>query len=102
MLDLIVRNVNLSDGREGFDIAIKDGVIVDVVVSLKGKAKREIDATGQQYRNGRIKGRHYRGNVQSSQPGGQGEKHVACGVADADKRDHRHLFDAGPLDFLPR
>ena len=32
MLDLIIRNVNLPDGRKGFDIAIKDGVIVDVAV----------------------------------------------------------------------
>ena len=47
MLDLIIRNVNLPDGREGFDIAIKDGVIVDVAASLKAKAKREIDATGR-------------------------------------------------------
>jgi len=47
MLDLIIRNVNLPDGRKGFDIAIKDGVIVDVAVSLKAKAKREIDATGR-------------------------------------------------------
>jgi cytosine deaminase len=46
MLDLIVRNGNLPDGRMGFDIAVKDGVIVDVAVSLKAKAKREIDATG--------------------------------------------------------
>ena len=47
MLDLIIRKVNLPDGRKGFDIAIKDGVIVDVAVSLKAKAKREIDATGR-------------------------------------------------------
>ena len=47
MLDLIIRNVNLPDGRKGFDIAIKDGAIVDVAVSLKAKAKREIDATGR-------------------------------------------------------
>jgi len=47
MLDLIIRNVNLPDGRKGFDIAIKEGVIVDVAVSLKAKAKREIDATGR-------------------------------------------------------
>ena len=47
MLDLIIRNVNLPDGRKGFDIAIKDGAIVDVAANLKAKAKREINATGR-------------------------------------------------------
>jgi len=47
MLDLIIRNVNLPDGKMGVDIGIKDGIIVDVAVSLKAKATREIDATGR-------------------------------------------------------
>ena len=47
MLDLIIRNGNLPDGRTGLDIAVKNGLIIDVAVSLKAKAKREIDATGR-------------------------------------------------------
>ncbi len=47
MLDLIIRNANLPDGRTGIDIAIADGVIADVAVELDAKATREIDATGR-------------------------------------------------------
>ena len=47
MLDLIIRNANLPDGRTGIDIAIADGVIADVAVELDAKAIREIDATGR-------------------------------------------------------
>jgi cytosine deaminase len=47
MLDLIIRNGNLSDGRIGFDIAVKGGVVIDVSVNIKAKAKRDIDATGR-------------------------------------------------------
>jgi cytosine deaminase len=46
MLDLIIRNANLPDGRTGMDIAISNGVIADVAVKLDAKATREIDATG--------------------------------------------------------
>jgi len=45
MLDLIIRNANLPDGRKGFDITIKDGTIVDVEPHLNAQATREIDAT---------------------------------------------------------
>jgi cytosine deaminase len=47
MLDLIIRNGNLPDGRIGFDIAVKGGVVIDVSVNIKAKAKRDIDATGR-------------------------------------------------------
>ena len=47
MLDIIIRNANLPDGRTGIDIAITDGVIADVAVELDAKATREIDATGR-------------------------------------------------------
>jgi len=47
MFDLIIRNVNLPDGRTGVDIAIANGVIADVAVKLDAKATREIDATGR-------------------------------------------------------
>ena len=47
MLDLIIRNANLPDGRTGIDIAIADGAIADVAVKLDAKATREVDATGR-------------------------------------------------------
>ena len=46
MLDLIIRNANLADGREGVDIAIQKGSIVKVEPHLDAQANREIDATG--------------------------------------------------------
>jgi cytosine deaminase len=46
MLDLIIRNANLPDGRTGVDIAVQNGTIVDVVPHLDAQSKREIDATG--------------------------------------------------------
>ncbi|UCE52922.1 MAG: amidohydrolase family protein [Desulfobacterales bacterium] len=46
MLDLIIRNANLPDGRTGLDIAIQNGTIVDVGPHLNAQANREIDATG--------------------------------------------------------
>jgi cytosine deaminase len=45
MLDLIVRNVNLPDGRKGMDIAAENGRIVEVGPKLNARASREIDAT---------------------------------------------------------
>jgi cytosine deaminase len=47
MLDLIIRNANLPDGRTGIDIAIADGLIADVAVQLDARAHREIDAAGR-------------------------------------------------------
>ena len=47
MLDLIIRNANLPDGRTGIDIAIANGAIADVAVKLDAKATREVDATGR-------------------------------------------------------
>jgi len=46
MLDLIVRNANLPDGREGIDIAVEGGRIVDVGHGLAGEAAETIDASG--------------------------------------------------------
>ena len=46
MLDLIIRNANLPDGREAVDIAIQKGSIVTVEPHLDAQATREIDATG--------------------------------------------------------
>ncbi len=46
MLDLIVRNANLPDGRKGFDIGVQDGRIAEVVPNLEARAHKEIDAGG--------------------------------------------------------
>ena len=45
MLDLLIRNANLPDGRRGVDIAVANGCIVEVGPNIDGKAQREIDAT---------------------------------------------------------
>lgn len=46
MLDLVIRNANLADGRTGIDIAVKDGRIAEVGPAIQAKAAREIDAAG--------------------------------------------------------
>jgi cytosine deaminase len=45
MLDLIIRNANLPDGRKGMDIAVENGRILEVGSKLDVQATREIDAT---------------------------------------------------------
>jgi cytosine deaminase len=47
MLDLIIRNANLPDGRTGVDIAVENGLISDVAPALDARAHREIDAVGR-------------------------------------------------------
>ncbi|MDB5585733.1 MAG: codA1 [Devosia sp.] len=47
MFDLVVRNANLPDGREGVDIAVQSGRIVAVESAIAGAAQTEIDATGR-------------------------------------------------------
>ena len=46
MLDLIVRNANLPDGRIGLDIAIRGGKIAEVAPKIAATAGEEIDASG--------------------------------------------------------
>ncbi len=46
MLDLIVRNANLPDGRSGLDIAMQGGRIAEVAPQIAATAGEEIDATG--------------------------------------------------------
>ncbi|WP_417227872.1 amidohydrolase family protein [Amphritea sp.] len=46
MLDLLVRNVNLPDGRKGVDIAIKEGKIVQLAKGIEAAAVSEIDGQG--------------------------------------------------------
>ncbi len=46
MLDLIVRNAALTDGRRGIDIAVRDGRIEALAPAIDAPARREIDAGG--------------------------------------------------------
>lgn len=46
MLDMLVRNVNLPDGRKGVDIAINDGKILEVATGIQSRAVTEIDGLG--------------------------------------------------------
>jgi cytosine deaminase len=46
MLDLLLRNVNLPDGRRGCDIAVRQERIVEVGSRIEASAAREIDAPG--------------------------------------------------------
>ncbi len=47
MFDLIVKHATLPDGREGIDIAIKDGRIAAVEAGITAEAGEVIDATGR-------------------------------------------------------
>jgi cytosine deaminase len=47
MIDLIVRNANLPDGRHGVDIAVRGAEIVEVAPSIAAQAAHTIDAAGQ-------------------------------------------------------
>jgi len=46
LLDLLVRNAALPDGRRGQDIAVRDGRIVEVRPAIEAEATRTIDAAG--------------------------------------------------------
>lgn len=46
MLDLIIRKVNLADGRENVDIAINDGFIQEVSPAIPAQGAQEIDGGG--------------------------------------------------------
>lgn len=43
MLDLIIRNANLPDGRSGIDIAIKDGKILEIDARIEASAHKSIE-----------------------------------------------------------
>jgi cytosine/creatinine deaminase len=45
-LDLLIKGVNLPDGRTNVDIGIQDGCIVEVGSHIKAASKKEIDAKG--------------------------------------------------------
>ena len=46
MLDLMIRDATLADGRRGLDIAIKDGAIVELAPAIEADAVETIDAAG--------------------------------------------------------
>jgi cytosine deaminase len=47
MVDLLIRNATLADGRRGIDVAVVDGRIVEVAARIAGEARETIDAAGQ-------------------------------------------------------
>jgi cytosine/creatinine deaminase len=47
MLDLLITNANLPDGRTGIDIAVQDGRIAEVSSRIAGPAHETLDAAGQ-------------------------------------------------------
>ena len=47
MPDLIIRNANLPDGRQGVDIAVENGKITRLAAGMQETAASEIDATGR-------------------------------------------------------
>ena len=47
MLDLMIRNANLPDGRKEMDIAVENGRIVEVGPNIEAPAAREIEASGR-------------------------------------------------------
>src|SRR5690349_10440529 len=47
MLDLLVRNATLADGRAGIDIAVTGDRIVEVAPAIASTAAQTIDAAGQ-------------------------------------------------------
>jgi len=47
MIDLLIRNANLPDGRENVDIAVRDGRIAEIAPGILGEARQTLDAAGQ-------------------------------------------------------
>ena len=47
MIDVLVRNANLPDGREKVDIAVSNGRIAEVAPRIAGEARETLDAAGQ-------------------------------------------------------
>ena len=46
MFDFLVKNASLPDGKEGIDVACKNGLITSVEKSISGEARETIDANG--------------------------------------------------------
>lgn len=47
MMDLLIQNATLPDGRTGQDIACRDGLIVEVAPKIQAQAQETMDAAGQ-------------------------------------------------------
>ena len=47
MLDLLITNATLPDGRTGMSVAVQDGTIADVAPGLQAPASETVDAQGQ-------------------------------------------------------
>jgi cytosine/creatinine deaminase len=47
MIELLIRNANLPDGREKVDIAVNNGRIEEVAPRIAGEARETLDAAGQ-------------------------------------------------------
>lgn len=47
MLDLLVTNATLPDGRTGMSVAVQDGRIAEVAAGLQAPARETVDAAGQ-------------------------------------------------------
>ena len=47
MLDLLVKNASLPDGRSGMSLAVRDGRFVEVAAGLAAPAHQVLDANGQ-------------------------------------------------------
>ena len=46
MFDFLVKNASLPDGKEGIDVACKNGLITSVEKNISGEAKETIYANG--------------------------------------------------------
>ena len=46
MFDFLVKNASLPDGKEGIDVACKNGLITSVEKNISGEARETIDANG--------------------------------------------------------
>ena len=46
MLDLLIRNARLPDGREGIDIAVRDGRITEVAPRIEAEARETLALDG--------------------------------------------------------
>jgi cytosine deaminase len=47
MLDLLIQNASLPDGRSAMSVAVQDGKIVEVAAGLSAPAQQTLDAQGQ-------------------------------------------------------
>jgi len=46
MLDLLIRNATLPDGRQNMSVAVQDGTIIEVIAGLQAPSLETVDAAG--------------------------------------------------------